>query len=380
MSSFLHRIDEDPLLFALRSFLTNNEVGPRDFINLACASKYAHAFVEKHWQFLKPDMGTSHRARFVCKLEEYHRQRMQSELGRFPLWDHRRQMVLEVTGGGEWMPPPPSASSPRQQHEQRLAANVTTHLLPPPWVPGQMITSIRLLGVAAAEINISLYSGGRLVHLGGDVLPLFADADGSLELMHFVRYLPPAAQIQMRVTRDANAVVTVANATVTADPGRWWIQTYFHDEYCASLVETRTSFRWSSLPFNGVAEYITFHLIDNDATRAAIADATTLVVVAPSLFTLEFNGCAVATLPAWSCRHTKKRVTSGTSESLRYYYRIPMEKRINFSQIDNIRLIVHFDPPLPALAHGVLRFQVGAMVYNILTQDGSFIEPAFSDV
>lgn len=119
------------------------------------------------------------------------------------------------------------------------------------------------------------------------------------------------------------------------------------------------------MPTNDVGECLTFHLIDDESNAA-----TQHVDAVPSAFTLEVNGHRFH-IPAWACRWTKNNRQSAAAkatESLRYYYRIPIEKRLNFSKIDNLMLHVHFYPRV-AVARRVqqkVRFQLGALVYDVL--------------
>lgn len=370
--SLLHRIDEDSLLFALRGFLTNDEVGPRDYMNLACASKHAHAFVDKHWQFLKPDTGAGHRARFVRELEEYNRKHLEDDLPLFPRMDQMRQLVVHETNRA---PPPPlllhSSLSAPQQYELDIVAGRPTPL---PRFPGRVVTSIRLMRSSSYDTSVRLLIDGiTLVRLSGDLFPLFADPnDGSLELMQFVRYLPqtPLDQVLLLwVNRDAVVVVTgdIFGPEQQQQQQQWWVRAY--QSFCETMLDGACSIR-SILPINGVAECVFFHMIDDAGTTTRTAE------VVPSSFTLELNGKRF-TIPAWPCRQRKKDSSgSSASESLRYYYRIPIDKRINLSNINNIRVHAHFYPrPAAVRRVGQVRFQVGALVYNVLrTGPVGFVE------
>lgn len=374
MSSLLHRINEDSLLYALRSFLTNDDVGPRDYMNLACASKHARAFVDEHWQLLKPDTGAGHRARFLRELEEHHRQRLERDLAHFPELDNMRQLVLaETARAPEWTPQPSSLlSAPPKQFELNLVAYTPTPL--PQCAPGQVITSIRLLRPPANDVSVSLMTpdGNIPVHVSGDMFPLFADDvdPNTMELMQFFQHLPQTPLGLQLIVNQVDAVVVVAVTDAPREQQQqqqqWWVRSFYGwDHAFSGTTLDGASSIIIQVPHGGVAECILFHLIDD-----AEANATTRTAnVVPSSFTLELNGHRF-TIPAWPCRLPKKGTSGsgggGSSESLRYYYRIPIEKRLNLSKIDNITLYAHFYPrPAVVRRVGEVRFQVGVLGVRI---------------
>lgn len=233
------------------------------------------------------------------------------------------------------------------------------------------VTSIRVVTASATQEFVARLSHPSfpLVVLYGAMGQLFAEADGSVELMQFLGRFPTEAsaaaaavgekplRLHVNCAGPIDVIVVAAAPPIAPPPLRTlWPVTVFTSGWTTVSFPYPEPLRFQ-LMYNGTAEFITFHLDDENSSGGYHWRH-------PSWFTLKLNGRRAFGIPAWMCR-TNKKAGGGS------YYRIPIELSIDFSLYSNIQLYVDFSfpsssppPPPPPPQSG--RWHVGVMRHNVI--------------
>lgn len=367
--SILLLLDTDSLIHVL-GMLTNHEDGPRDFINLACTSRSVSNLINKHWTYIKPD-STIPRNRFLDQLPILYGNISQSRTDRIK---ERRRMIDGETPWiqsqivtGDYLP---RIHNKEDINTRQLYVRANSCISIPMLSTNRVVTSIKIrLSRSNVKININI-GGTPLFCMSGDLLPIFGDANGDIDIMPYLRHLPQTNYwwhdwIQLINTeqeggtdRSPNDImVTITDHPVHPDDisvarlPQWNLLFYYgNDDPITNPREMNASrsviqFRIYS---NYIDECLIFYFEQNNNNRVNIVQF--------ELQNYNNEQCYRVTIPGWCCRCTK---TLGGGELNGELYRIPINKRLDMAFVDP-KLHVTFDRPVSAEQ----KFHIGSLSYN----------------
>lgn len=345
--SLLQALDDHMVAHAL-SYLGDFD----DLLAVAATCAAAEVLVRAHWAQIKPRADVC-RTAFVRSLTNVH-----------PL-SHRQRVMQEL----EERPPRalPQATADAWQRPLSLVGR-QRYVLPVGY--GAVVESLKIGGLAGRSPGISVEVGGqtvvripagfaqRLLSMGGEDDD---DEEDAIELMQLLRYLvhPTLQDVALLVLCSDDAAVAGADAWVRMTTrdfdfslGRhvvlpdnyyqWHVNSFEVEFDGCHRRRVRDNVLQLRGPLHLPVEYITLHF-------TAAAPRVTQ-------FTLVIDGRPAASIPGWACR-VRARGGGG------FFYRIPVERQLDFSMVDCSRINVEFAQTV--VAHD-LEVIVGAMNCNIM--------------
>lgn len=344
LNSILFLLDTDSLLHVL-GMLTNHHVGPKDFINLACASRSMYQLLNTHWAYIKPDPAVP-RNMFLSQLPLLYGNVPPFIMDRI---SQRRQLILP--GDGQTIPRTDGNNSDCQTRQLYIRANSGSRI--PMLSPNRVVTSIKIsFGVAEQHTELNLehnifikVAGHTMFRMSGKLLSIFGDVEGNIDTNSSWH---DWIMINNTTPGNTDMTVTIVDRPVHPDDisasryPRWNLLFYLGDNTSGMADGSVVRFYIRS---NHIDDCLVFYFEPDNNSQLNVVQFELL------------NFYDTVTIPGWCCQCTK---TFGGAKLQGCLYRIPIHKRIDMAIVNCPKLQVTFDRPVTTAQ----MFHVGAISYN----------------
>lgn len=261
------------------------------------------------------------------------------------------------------------SNSPSYTWQSQVSANQKFRL---PHNIGRTIQSIQIVSMHRVDVDTKIYIfvGGSLTIIIGDA-QIMVNANGSLELMHFLKHFtqPLCQETSILCNIDATIILTDAECDSTellvdgCKSKYRWCTNQFTRNTVHVLPPTKPvgPVRIYLNPFVLPVEYITVHF---GATNSGVN------VKRFSLNVSSVSSSQTFCIPGWAC---KRRIHDVV------YYNIPIKRLVHFNRVDEGSIDIEFEPTINTdTGPGPTQIHIGVLSCNIFEMTEGFGSNVYS--